>query len=145
MRHTGRNDGDADAISKAIVKGRANDDIRIGVDLLTHAHGGRINLVQGQIMAADNGDQQAPRSFQRDIVEQRVVDGFFSRKPGAVFAGGLARSHHRAAHALQHCFDVGQIEIDEAFLDDQVDDASDAGIKHLVRQNKRLGKRRLFI
>src|SRR4029077_4533985 len=38
----------------------------------------------------------------------------------------------RLAHLTHHRTDVGEVEIDQAFLDHQVGDAGDAGIEHLV-------------
>jgi hypothetical protein len=45
----------------------------------------------------------------------------------ALVAGGFAGPHHRLAHLAHDGADIGEVEIDEAFLDHQVGDAGDRG------------------
>ena len=44
-----------------------------------------------------------------------------------------------------HGAHVGEIEVDQAFLDDQVDDAGDARVEHLVGQHEGFGEGRLLV
>jgi hypothetical protein len=52
---------------------------------------------------------------------------------------------HRAAHFAHDGADVGEVEIDEAFLDYQVGDAGDAGIEHLVGHREGVGEGGLLV
>ena len=58
---------------------------------------------------------------------------------------GLAGAHHRLAHFAHHGADVGEVEIDQAFLDHQVGDAGDARIEHLVGHREGVGEGGLFV
>ena len=60
-------------------------------------------------------------------------------------AGRLAGAHHRLAHLAHDGADVGEVEIDQAFLDHQVGDAGDAGIEHLVGHREGVGESGLFV
>ncbi len=57
----------------------------------------------------------------------------------------LARTHDRRAHAAHHGAHVGEVEVDQAFLDDQVDDAGDARVEHLIGEHERLGEGGLLV
>ena len=63
----------------------------------------------------------------------------------ALLAGGLAGAHHRLAHLAHHGADVGEVEVDEAFLDHQVGDAGDAGVEHLVGHREGVGEGGLLV
>ena len=63
----------------------------------------------------------------------------------ALLAGGFAGAHHRLAHLAHDGADVGEVEIDEAFLDHQVGDAGDAGIEHLVGHREGVGEGGLLV
>ena len=57
----------------------------------------------------------------------------------------LARAHHRLAHFAHHRADVGEVEVDESFLDHQVGDAGDARIEHLVGHAEGIGESGLVV
>jgi hypothetical protein len=80
-----------------------------------------------------------------DIRRERIGDRRFGGLHRAAVATGFAGAHHRPAHALHDRFDVGEVEVDQAFLDDQVGDAADAGIEHAVGDHEGIGKRGLGI
>src|SRR5690606_31450760 len=88
----------------------------------------------GQIGTAGDGNEEAAGPTHRDVVEQGVGDGRLGGVAGAVVAGRLAGAHHRFAHAAHDSAHVGEVEVDEAFLDHEVGDASDARVEDLVRQ-----------
>jgi hypothetical protein len=58
---------------------------------------------------------------------------------------GFAGAHHGLAHLAHHRTDVGEVEVDQAFLDHQVGDAGNAGIEHLVGHREGVGEGRLVV
>jgi hypothetical protein len=102
--------------------------------------------IQGQVAAAGDGDEQAAGAAHRG---RRRAAGSRWRLPRrgsrGSFAGGLARAHHRLAHFAHDRAHVGEIEVDEAFLDHQVGDAGNAGIEHLVGHGEGVGEGRLLV
>mgnify|MGYP003693715847 CR=1 FL=1 len=131
--------------SSVFVEGGADDDVGVLIDLLADAGGGFVDFEQRQVLAAGDRDQQAARALHRDVVDQRVGDRGFGRGQRALLAGGLAGAHHRLAHFAHHGADVGEVEIDQAFLDHQVGDAGDARIEHLVGHREGVGEGGLFV
>ncbi len=118
--------------SIALVEGRADDDVGVLVHFLANAGRSFVDLVQGEVLAAGDRDEQALGAFHRVVVDQRIGDRGFGGRDGALLARGLAGPHHRLAHLAHHRSHVGEVEVDQAFLDHQVGDASDARIEHLV-------------
>ena len=57
----------------------------------------------------------------------------------------LARSHHRLAHAGHDGADIGEVEIDQAFLHHQVGDAGDAAAQHVVGHGEGIGEGGLLV
>ena len=96
-------------------------------------------------MTAGNGQEQTARAFERHVIEQRVGDGFFGCQSRAVFTDGLARAHHRRAHVFEDGAHVGKVEINQAVLHNQIDNASNARIEHLIGQHECFGKCRLGV
>ena len=87
-----------------------------------------------------------PRApFIEQVVDQRVGDRGFGGGQRALVAGGFAGAHHRLAHLPHHGADVGEVEIDQAFLDHQIGDAGDARIEHLVGHREGVGEGGLFV
>jgi hypothetical protein len=64
---------------------------------------------------------------------------------GAAFSHGFAGPHHRAAHVSHYRFHVGEVEVDQTFLDDEVGNAAHARIQDAVRHGESVRKRRLGI
>src|SRR6202011_1173617 len=58
----------------------------------------------------------------------------------ALFARSLAGPHHGLAHFAHDRANVGEIEIDQAFLDHQIGDACDPGIEHLIGHRESIGE-----
>src|SRR4029079_14518334 len=143
-RHARGYDRHAYAVAKRLVEGRTDNNVGFRIDLLAHATGRLIHFVERQIAAAGNGKQPPPGPLQRDIVEQRIGDRLFRGNRGAAITGCFARAHHRRAPTAHHGAHVGEIEVDEAFLDDQVDDAGNARVKHLIGKHERFREGRLL-
>ena len=85
------------------------------------------------------------RALHRHVVEQRVGDRGFGGAQRALLAGGFAGAHHRLAHLAHDGADVGEVEVDQAFLDHQVGDAGDARIEHLVGHREGVGEGGLLV
>jgi len=81
------------------------------------------DLVKGQVFAAGDVDERAPRSLDGGVDEQGARDGFLGGVHGPVFARSNARSHESHAHSLHDRLDVGEVEVDESRLGDKVGDA----------------------
>jgi len=71
------------------------------------------------------------------IAASAALSARFSPEASPVPNHGLAHFAHDRTH-------VGEIEVDEAFLDHQIGDAGDAGIKHLVGHRKGVRKGSVF-
>ena len=78
-------------------------------------------------------------------VDEWIGDGRLGRKERPPVAGGFPGAHHRAPHFAHDGADVGEVEIDEAFLHYQVGDAGDAGIEHLIGHREGVGEGRLLV
>ena len=78
-RHAGGHDRDAHAVAERLVEGGADDDVGFRIDFLAHAAGGLVDLVQRQVAAAGDRQQQALGALERDVVEQRIGDGLLGR------------------------------------------------------------------
>ena len=115
------------------------------IHLFANAGCSFVDLVERQIAAASDRNQQAPSAFHRGIVDQRIRDCRLGRGESTLVALGLAGSHHRLAHLTHDSAHVGEVEIDEAFLDHQVGNAGHPRIKNLVRQCESVGEGRFLI
>ena len=141
----GRHHRNPDDAVKAFVEGRADDDVGVLIDLLADAGGGFVDFVEREVAAAGDRDQQAPGALHRHVVDQRIGDRRFGGRERALVAVGFAGAHHGLAHLAHDGADVGEVEIDEAFLDHQVGDAGDAGIEHLVGHREGVGEGGLLV
>src|SRR5690606_21664964 len=72
-------------------------------------------------------------------------DRCFSGGHCATIAGCLACAHHGLAHFAHHGTNVGEVEVDQAFLDHEVGDAGDARVEHLVGQRNSVGEAGLVV
>ena len=135
----------ADDAFQLFLEGGAEDDVGVGIDLLADAGRRLVDLEQGQVLAAGDRDQQAAGALHRGFVEQRIGDGRLGRLDGAAVAGGFAGAHHRLAHLAHDRADVGEVEVDQAFLDHQVGDAGDARVEHLVGHGEGVGEGGLLV
>ena len=64
---------------------------------------------------------------------------------GAIFALGLARSHHRLAHLVHHGADIGEVEVDETRTDHQVGHALHTLVQHVIGKREGFGESGLFV
>src|SRR4029077_11164197 len=110
--HAGGDHADADHDVERRIEGRAEDDAGFRIDLLGDGVGRVVDFQQGHVEAAGDVDQHGLGALQRDLVEQRILDGVLGGHQGAVFAGRLAGAHHRLAHLGHDGADVGEVEVD---------------------------------
>ncbi|KKL77273.1 hypothetical protein LCGC14_2036560 [marine sediment metagenome] len=141
----GGDDADAHPAGHAFVEGRADDDVRVAVDLLADDVRGFVQLEQREVVTAGDVDENALGTVEADLVQQRIGDGLLGGLLRAIFALGFARAHHRLAHLVHHGADIGKVEVDEARTDHQVGHALDALIEHVVGQREGFGERGLFV
>jgi hypothetical protein len=138
-------DRDADRCRRGFVEGRADDDVGVLVDLLADAGGGLVDLEQVRSLppVIEMRTPLAP------FIEESSISGLEIASSAAAtarpFPGFLARPHHRLAHLAHDRADVGEVEIDQAFLDHQVGDAGDARIEHLIGHGEGVGEGGLFV
>ena len=95
------------------------------------------------IISAGDVEDHAPRAFDRRL-EQRRRDRFLGGIGGTVLTGAFADPHHRRAGVGHDRLDVGEIEVDQARLRDQVADPLNALPQHVVREGERFVERRLL-
>ena len=80
-------------------------------------------LAQGEIVAADDVDQDAGGAGDRNVVEQRARDGLLGGFERAVVAPADAGAHERRAAVLHDGAHVGEVHVDDAGAGDQAGDA----------------------
>ena len=65
----GCDDRNPDDAFEAFVEGRANDDVGILIDLFANAGGRFVDLIQREILAASDRNQQTPGALHRGVVD----------------------------------------------------------------------------
>jgi len=141
----GGDDADAHPAGHAFVEGRADDDVRVAVDLLADDVRGFVQLEQREVVTAGDVDENALGTVEADLVQQRIGDGLLGGLLRAIFALGFARAHHRLAHLVHHGADIGKVEVDEARTDHQVGHALHTLIKHVISKREGFGEGGLFV
>ena len=104
-----------------------------------------LHLVDGEIAAAGEVDEDAPGPFDGGLVEQRARDGLLRGVERAVLALARARAHERHAHAGHDGAHVGEVEVDEAGHEDEIRDALHRLEQHGVGDLERLHQRRAAV
>ena len=64
---------------------------------------------------------------------------------GALVARGFPGAHHGLAHLAHDGADVGEVEVDQTFLDHQICDAGDARVEHLIGHREGVGEGRALV
>ena len=112
---------------------------------LLHDARGFLHLVDRQIGAAGEVDEDALGALDRGVVEERTGDRLLGGIERAVLAVADAGAHHGHAHAGHDRADVGEVEVDEAGDEDQVGDPLHGLLQHAVGHAERLQQRRAAI
>ena len=98
-----------------------------------------LDLVQGQVIAPGDVDQQAADLIERQALQQGVSHGGIGGLDRPQVAVGLADAYQGAAHVFDHDAHVGEVEVDEAGADDQVGHRPHAVLQDLVGEREGLG------
>src|SRR5436189_4202371 len=77
---TGRYHRHSDDALEALIEGRADDDVGVGVDLLTDTGSGLVDLVKGEVSTSGDRDQHSPSAAHRNVVNEWIGDGRLGRK-----------------------------------------------------------------
>ncbi len=115
-----------------LVDARAEDDVRVLVRLLLHEARGLLDLFHLQVGSADDVDEDPRGALDADVVEQRRGDGHLRGEARAVLALGDAGAHERSAHVAHDGLHVGEVDVHDAVLRDEIADALDGLVEHLV-------------
>ncbi len=121
------------------------DDIRIRIDLAGDRIRRLVDFQKRHVQAAGDVDQHGLGALQRDLVEQRVLDGVLGGEQGAPLAGRFARSHHRLAHLGHDRADIGEVQVYQARKHHQIGDRAHTGVQHLVSHAESLGEGGSFV
>ena len=141
----GRHHRDADDTFEVCIEGGADDDVGVRIGLVADPGRSLVNLEQRQVLAAGDGDDQAAGALDRGILDQGIGNRSDGRVEHALRAGSLAPAHHGLALLAHDRKNVGEIEIDQAFLDDEVADAGHARIEHLIGHREGVRKCGLLV
>src|ERR1700704_51720 len=129
---TGGDDGDLDLALHGVVADDAEDDVGARVGRRADDLGRLLDLLQGDALAAV--DRR---------LEQRAGNGLLRGVLGPGVAGAVADAHQRLTGVLHDRLDVGEVEVDDARLGDEVGDALDALAEDVVRHAERFLEGRL--
>ena len=110
-----------------------------GIDLVADVGDHLLDLVQGQVFAACDVDQQGADLIHGQPLEQGIADGGVGGIDRPQVALGLAGAHQRAAHVFDDHAHVGEVEVDEPRAQDQVGHRPHAVLQHLVGQREGVG------
>ena len=145
LGEAGSDDRHPDLVLEARVQHGAEDDVGLVVRRLLHDARGLLHLVDREIVAAGEVDEDALGAVDGRVVEQRARDRLLRSVEGAVGAPAHAGAHHGHAHARHDRADIGEVEVDEAGHEDEVGDALHRLLEHGVGHAERLEQRRAAI
>ncbi len=135
MVKIGGNNGDANLIVQALIKGDTPDEVhflrrrvvnhcRSVVDILEVDIGGHQEVDNNASGAVDGG------------LQQRRGDGLLGGLFRLALAAGPADAHMGEARVLHHRGDVGEVQVDDSLDVDKVGDALHRLHQHLIRRRK---------
>ena len=117
---------------------------RFGIDGATDHFRGFVHFIHREIEAAGDVEDHAARAFDRGL-EQRRRDRFLRCVGCAMFARAFADAHHRRTGVGHDRFYVGEIEIDQSRLRNEIRDALNTLTQHVIRIRERFVERRAFL
>ena len=127
----GGDDGDRHGAGAPLVDHGAEDDVGVVVGRVGDDARGLVDLVEREIRAAGDVEQDAARALD-GAVQQRRADGHGGRLVGAIVSARLAHAHDRRAGVLHDGAHVREVQVDETRDGDEVGDALDALAQHVV-------------
>ena len=143
VREARRNDGDFHFVVDIAVDAGAEDDVCGVVNHALHEGSRRLHFVHGQIVAADNVEDDALCALD-GRGEQRAVDRKAHSLDDPVFTLRNADAHVREPLVFQDGAHVRKVEVDERGIDDEVGNAADTLFEDLVRNAESFHHRRIF-
>ena len=128
----GGDDGHAHLVAQVVVDDGAEDDVGVLVRLLFHDGCGVVDLHQAQVGTASHRNEHALRALHGGL-QQRGVDGLLGCRHHPVLAAGGADAHERGTSVRHDGAHVGEVHVDHARDGDEVGDALDTVVEHLIR------------
>lgn len=130
--HAGREEGDGDLLGRVFVEHLTHEDVGFfGVGELEDVLHGLLGFANAEVFARRDVDQDAFGSLNGGF-EHRGVGGVFGGEPGSVVAGGRSHAHEGDASILHDGLDVGEVDVDETGLSDDVADALDSLAENVI-------------
>src|ERR1700737_2996679 len=139
---TGGDYGDLDFALHGVVANDAEDDVGARVGRRADDLGRLLDLLQGDVLAGGDVEEDALGAVDRRL-EQRAGNRLLGGVLGPGVAGAVADANQRLTGVLHDRLDVGEVEVDDARLGDQVGDALDALAEDVVRHAECLFEGRL--
>ena len=127
----GGDDGDPDLVAEGVVDDGAEDDVGVLVDGVAHQACRLVDLEQPEVGTTGDRQQHAASTLDRGL-EQRAGDGHLRRSGRTRLPTRRADAHQRGPGIGHDRLDVGEVEVDQARRGDEVGDARDTLVQHLV-------------
>src|SRR5699024_3260472 len=127
----GGDDRDPDLVLQLLVEGGTEDDESVGMGGLLHQVGRRLHLLQADVHGASDIDQHAMGAVDGGL-QQGAGNGHLGGLLGLIFTGGPAHTHVSHASVLHNSGDVGEVQVDEAGILDEVRDGLHRLAQHVV-------------
>ena len=140
----GGDDGHADFVTERVVDDGTEDDVRVLVGVIGDEGGSLVDLVEAEVRATGDREQDALGAVHGGL-EQRRVDGLLGRDEGSVLAAGVADAHESRTGVGHDGADVGKVDVDHARGGDQVRNALNTVVEHLVGEAEGLDDGQLFL
>ena len=138
LGEAGRDHRDAHLVVERRVDHRAEDDVGVLVGGFLDDARRLLDLVDGQVRAPGEVDQDALGALDRGVVQQRARHRLLRGVERAVLASADAGAHERHAHARHDRAHVGEVEVDQPGDEDQVRDALHGLQQHGIGDLERL-------
>src|SRR2546428_10419502 len=138
----GGDDGDLDLALHGVVADDAENDVGARVGRGAHDLGRLLHLLQGDVLAGGDVEQDALGAVDRRF-EQRAGDSLLRGVLRAGVAGAMSDAHQGLAGLLRDFLGVCEVEVDGAWLRDQIGDALDALPEYVVGHPEGILERRL--
>ncbi len=123
---------------------RTEDDVRIGRGGLGDDARGFINFKHAQIVATRDVEQDTLGTVDADF-EQGAIDRGARGFSGTIITRAVPDAHEGRAGILHNRFHVREVDVDESVARDQIGNAFDCMLQHLIHHLERFGKWRGFV
>ena len=110
----GRDHGHPDLAGEAVVDRGAEDDVRVVGRRRSHHLGGLVDLVEREVVAAGDREQDSLRAADVGLDQRRAQRALGGVARAVLAARGEADAHQRSAGVLHDRAHVGEVEVDQA-------------------------------